>query len=260
MEKFKSLNRYQKAILLFMTGMLLVFGILYSITISRVGFSYKNTILVPNQEEGRTTYSGKIKGKQAIFTVSEDKTVHFQYANKLYGPYTAKEDPTAVPRHHNAPVSHLTGIVVYHGEEAIFCGGVEKMGDQYWLVNKAGTLANTVTVYATTSNGTTLVDGNLVDEIDLMKPSIETILDLMNGPNLTHKGDWPIWLGGVVVCLINAISILFADEIFRFNLSFQIRDTDHVEPSDWEIAGRYIGWTIIPILVLILYIIGIVQI
>lgn len=77
MEKIKSLNRYQKGVLIFMIAMALVFAVVYLKTISQVGFEYKNKILVPSQENGSTVYSGKIRGQQAHFTVSEDKTVIF---------------------------------------------------------------------------------------------------------------------------------------------------------------------------------------
>lgn len=72
----------------------------------------------------------------------------------------------------------------------------------------------------------------------------------------THKGDWQIWFYGMIISMITVVSILFADELFRNNLAFQIRNADCAEPSEWEIASRYIGWTIMPILAFIIYIIG----
>ena len=60
----------------------------------------------------------------------------------------------------------------------------------------------------------------------------------------------------VFICVLNAVSILFADELFRWNLAFQIRNVDHAEPSDLEIAGRYIGWTAILIVALVIFIMG----
>ena len=78
----------------------------------------------------------------------------------------------------------------------------------------------------------------------------------MNDPELTHKGEWLTWFEGVFICVLNALSFLFADELFRWNLAFQIRDVEKAEPSDWEIAGRYIGWTVLPIMALILFIVG----
>ena len=54
MKRVKNLNLYQKLLLTIMPAMALVFAILYSITISKVGFYYKNTILKPIQENVET--------------------------------------------------------------------------------------------------------------------------------------------------------------------------------------------------------------
>ena len=94
------------------------------------------------------------------------------------------------------------------------------------------------------------------DVIDSVEPSAATILELMNAPELTHKGEWFAWFEAVFICVFNTISILFADELFRWSLAFRIRNVDHTEPSDWEIAGRYIGWTVLTIIALVLFIMG----
>ena len=257
MKKIKSLGKYQKVILLFMIGMILIFTVLYSVTMKRIGFAYQNTILIPSQNGDITTYSGKIKGKQAIFTVSENKTVYFQYDNKLYGPYTVKEDSSAVPKDHVISEA-LTGIVLYCKDAVIFRGGVCKTGDSYWLVHADGNSPN-IQDYPELIVGTTSTNEYTETIADEMEPSISTILDLMDNPKLTHKGDLTLWFYGVVFCFINTISILFVDELFRFNLAFQIRDADYAEPSEWEIASRYIGWTVLAILALITFIIGLVS-
>lgn len=91
MERIKQLNRYQKGVLMVMIAMTLIFTALYPITISRVGFAYKDVILAASQENGGMVYAGKINWKQARFTVSAEKQVVFQYGETTYGPYTAKE-------------------------------------------------------------------------------------------------------------------------------------------------------------------------
>ena len=73
---------------------------------------------------------------------------------------------------------------------------------------------------------------------------------------LRHKGQWPVWLGGMLLCVITALTVLFADELFRWHLSFRIRNADRAEPSDWEIAGRYLSWTALPLLALVVFILG----
>lgn len=69
-----------------------------------------------------------------------------------------------------------------------------------------------------------------------------TILNLMAGPELVHKGDWSMWFCGVFICVFTMVSILFVDELFRWHLSFHISNAEQAEPSEWEIMSRYLGW------------------
>ena len=252
MERIKNLNLYQKSILILMIVMALAFAVLYPMTISRVGYEYNDVILIPSQEKGNTVYTGKLKGKQACFTVTEDKTVLFQHGDKSYGPYTAKEDPAAVPKDSNI-AEYMTGVELRKGDEIIFRGGVRDMGDFYWLQNEDGT-DNMISITYRDSNGIERDEyGNIVDPFE---PSVSSVLELMHEPELTHKGIGFAWFGAVFVCLINAISMLFADELFRWHLSFRVWNADHLEPSGLEVAGRYISWTVLSIMALVIFIIG----
>lgn len=253
MERIKNLNLYQKSILILMLVMALVFAVLYPVTIARVGYEYKKAILVPSLENGNTVYSGKLKGKQACFTVTEDKTVLFQHGDKSYGPYTAKEDPTAIPKD-SEMAEYMTGVELREGDEILFRGGVRDMGDFYWIQNEDGTSDNMVVITYGDSNGIERDEnGNIVDPFE---PSVSSVLELMHGPELTHKGIGYAWFVAVFICLVNAISILFADELFRWHLSFRVWNADHLEPSDWELAGRYIGWTVLSIMAFVMFVIG----
>ena len=252
MNRIKALSRYQKAVLLFILVMVAVFTVLYPLTCSRVGLLYHDAILLPDQQNGGTVYAGEIQGEDARFTVSADKTVTFQYGSQTYGPYTAREDPAAIPQDH-AMNGSMTGVVLSCGGEVLFRGGVLEQGDYLLLIREDGTLED-LGIIVTTNNGVTIVENGEV--VDPMEPSASIILELMDGPQLTHKGNWIGWCFGVAICLLAVASILFADELFRFNLSFQIRNVDDAEPSDWEIAERYISWTVLPIGALVLFIWG----
>ena len=252
MERIKGLNRYQKGLLIFMIVMVLIFAVIYPVTISRVGYRYNDAILVPTQENGKTIYTGKIQGKQAQFIVSEDKSIVFQYGDKIYGTYTMKEDPTAIPEDEEL-AEEMTGVEIHNGDELLFRGGVWDSGDFYWLYNEDGTLDNLgFAVYS--SYGVEYDEsGNVIDR---MEPSAATIYELLNEPELIHKGEALAWFGAVFICIINALTMLFVDELFRWNLAFQIRNVENAEPSDWEIAQRYIAWTAMTIMALILFIMG----
>ena len=69
--KFKSLDRYQKGVMLAMAAMIVVFAALYAYTIGRVGYEYRDGILVPSEENGATVYSGRVHGRRAEFTTRE---------------------------------------------------------------------------------------------------------------------------------------------------------------------------------------------
>jgi len=256
MERIKSLNRYQKIVLLLLTAMLVVFTVIYFVVSSRVGFAYKGAILRPQDDGGSTIYSGRISGETASFTVTQDKTVTFHYGDKMYGPYTAREDPSAVPKDDSEMAKHMTGVEIREGDNLFFRGGVLATGGsnrEMMLFDEDGGFAS-VDVLVSSGNGVMYdSEGNVVDQ---MAPSATTILRLMDDPELTSKGEWMAWFCGVFLSALTAILILFADELFRWNLAFQIRNVDRAEPSDWEIAGRYISWTFLPIMALVVYIMG----
>ena len=144
--------------------------------------------------------------------------------------------------------------LVESGELAFITGIVKEAGENFVLIeNEDGSMDDGEYFYVT-------IDGIRIDEngreIDPMEPTADVILKILDNPKLTHKGEWFPWFAGVAICIFNIASILFADELFRWNLSFQIRNADSAEPSEWEIAGRYLGWTVLAICALVMFITG----
>lgn len=250
MGRIKSLNRYQKGVLVFVTVMVLVFSILYPMTLRRVGFEYRNVILTPSQEKGGVAYTGTLNGQPTRFEVLEDGSVTFRHGGQSYGPYTAKEDPTAVPK--GEDMEDLTGVELRKGDTVLFRGGAINVGGLFFLYDEDGNAENLDVVVD--------MNGVIVDEagrpVDEAEPTAEDILALMAGPELKHKGSGVGWFVGTLLCAMTALSILFVDELFQWELSFRIQNADRAEPADWEIAARYIGWTVVPIGALIVFITG----
>ena len=251
MERIRQLDWYQKGILILLLAMALVFAVIYRMSIARVGFLYQDKIFASSEENGATVYSGKISGKPAQFTVSEDKSVSFQCGGKTYGPYTVTEDPTALLELDIEPEG-MTGVEIREGEKLVFRGGFWQSGEDYWLRNEDGDMD--FKIYYTTGDGIQRdADGNAVDPLE---PALSDILRLVYGPELTHKGTWLAWFGAVFISLLNAGSILYADELFHWDLSFQIQNAETAVPSEWEMMKRYLGWTALTIAVLVIYIVG----
>ena len=243
---------YGKLLLLALIVMALVFAVVYPVVAAREGYLYNDQILVPGTENGNTIYSAEVKGELWHISVTLDKAVTFRFGDKQYGPYTAKIDPTAIPEEDN--MAHLmTGVEVWEGDEIVFRGGIFDTGSYWIMVNEDGTNASS-TISAVGSGGTVLgPDGEIIDP---MEPSVATVLKLMNGPKLTHRGHGGFCFLGVFVSVIAAVQILFADELFRWHFIFRARNPEDIEPSDWELTMRPIAWTIMVAIALWVYIKG----
>lgn len=252
-QKIKDLNWYQKGILLLLLVLIPVYAVIYHVSISRVGVLYNDKIFVPAEESGATVYSGRLDGKPAEITVANDKAaVTFRCGDTVYGPYTIEEDPSALADIEFCP-SDMRGVALYDGETLLFRGGFWPSGEFTQLYRADGSPDLQMGLYAVENGVWKDADGNVVDP---MKPDAADILRIALAPELTHKGDWLVWFGAVCISLLNAATILYADELFRWNLSFQIQNAEDVEPSEWEMLSRYLGWTVLTILAFIVYILG----
>ena len=252
MARIRQLDWYQRGILILLLAMALVFAVVYHMTIARVGFLYQDKIFVPSEENGVTVYSGKLRGEPAQFTVSEKKSVSFRCGEKTYGPYTVTEDPTALPEV-EIEREGMTGVEIREGEKLVFRGGFWQSDGSFWLRNADGSMDLGMQTYVVENGVKKDSDGNIIDPA---KPSASDILRLVYGPELTHKGSWLAWFSAVFISLLNAGSILYADELFRWDLSFQIQNAETAVASEWEMMKRYLGWTALTIGVLVIYIVG----
>ena len=250
MDRIRELNRYQKVILLILLAMLVVFGIVYIWAASQKGYAYKEEIFLPSYENGDTVYSGRLYDADCSFTVTADKVVSFRCEDKYYGPYTAVEDPSAIPAQYSQSPG-VTGVELRENGKLLFRGAfLSHQPAGFRLVDENGDLYG-FGVVVTMSDGS-MYDGNGIRH-DPWEPGVYTILELMGQPQLTKKCEWGFFFLGLFLSLVAACNILFADELFRLSLVFSVRDWDRAEPSDFEIAGRYISWTLFPILVLWAY-------
>lgn len=253
MERIRELNRYQRILIILLILMTVVSIPLYAITASRAGYLYCNEIFVPRQENGATLYETEIDHRPCVFTVTAD-TVTLTAGDKTYGPYILREDPTAVPEDH-ALAPDMTGIVILDGEETFFRGGVSNETKDFWLVSAEGghpIIDNITTTY--TADGTEYnMDGT---PIDPMEPTPYQIISLLRGPELTHKGDWQLWFMSLIIAIITAVSILFADELFYLSICFQVQNAETAEPTDWHIATRNFGWGLLTFFTAVSYFMG----
>lgn len=240
---------YGKLLLLALMIMALVFGVIYPTVTSRKGVLYNDRILVPGTENGNTIYSAEVNGELWRFTVTPDKVVTFRCGDKEYGPYTVKEDPTAIPEE-SSMASLMTGVEVRRGNEIIFRGGVCDYGGYQFTFREDGTSIDFVTS----------VNGVMIDErgeaIDPMEPGVRMILRMVDGPEITHKGHGGAWFLGFFLSVVAGVYILFADELFRLKFIFVADNPEDIEPSSLELGLRPVAWTMLAVAAFVIYVMG----
>lgn len=252
-QRIRNLEGYQKAILLAMAAMVLVFSVVYLLTVRRVGYLYQGTILVPTQEDGATVYTGSIRNTAAQFRVTENQ-VTFRYGDIQYGPYTMESDPTAVPSQQDSEEGFV-GIEIRDKGKVVFRGGVQKLQDHYFFIHSDGSSDLHNLYYEDAVTGV-VYNAETGEVHDRMAPTIRDIYALLTTPPLTHKGEGMAWLAGVVICIVNAATLLFADELFHWKMSFLLRNAEGAEPSDWELGQRFISGATLGILALVVFVLG----
>lgn len=244
MKRIKALPMLQKLLLAFLLALALIFAPLYAVTISREGMLYRGSILVPRTEGSATVYEGKVEGMRVAFTVT-DQTVTVVQGERTFGPYTVREDPTAIPKEHDM-ARGMVGVEVRRGEEILLRGGMFLPGGSGLLLREDG---DPVALYDE-------YEWNDFAIKDREEPNYGSIIQSVWGPELLHKGSWMVYFGSLGISLLTAGLILFADEIFRWNLRLRIRHAETAEPSEWELAGRWLAWIALTISVTALYVTG----
>ena len=253
MDRFRDLDRYPKILLIALVTLAVVFAGVYGYCSADRWYSYKDVYLTCRQTEDATIYSGRANGGPCVITVRDD-TVTFRTAMKTYGPYALREDPTALPDDME-PGYNTIGIEITENGAPFFRGALVYARAPMFY-QEDGTLISPIKMYGETSDGTVVGPNGVV--ADPYEPTLYNIVECLYPMEhlLESRAQWSAYLMGLLVCAIGAVDILFADELFRFRLSFRLRDADRAEPSDWELASRKIGWTILFITALYAFLLG----
>ena len=254
MARWKNLSRFQQFLLILQTIFLVVCSVLYPIFARMEGISYRDSFLRYRAEGENAVYSGKVDGAPVTFTVSPDKTLVFQSGDSIPVTYTVMTDPSAVPEDHDMG-EVLTGVEVRRDGKLLFRGGWYSDGGFELLVDEDGNpIAPAITISFGGDERPYSAGGQPITPSS--EPDAGDVLTLTSSPALIHRGDGLCYLGGAFLVVMNAALILFADELFRFNLRFQIRNPERAEPSDWELFTRHVGWVALAACAALLFILG----
>ena len=243
--KWRTLDRFQRGLLLFLALMTIGFTVAYLIAFGQQGIEYRGCFLVQSKENGNTLYSGKVQEKETVFTVTQAGEVTLRVGDNTFGPYTVEEDDT---------VSFIQepndkGIILYDKGGQIFRGVCRVMGGYFTLLDAPGRGWGRAPFI---SEGYTPNYGN--PDWD---PPFDLIVRMaMGDTRVTRPGNWQMYGLGLFISALDVITILWADSLFRFQMSFRVRDPEKAEPSDWELGSRQIGWVVMAIMAFFVYVMG----
>lgn len=242
--KFLELTKGQKILVLIQLGLIALFLLLYLIFGTQQFVELGDTDLCCREKDGAVTYSGQVDGKQAVFTVRSDRTVEYRLGDTLYGPYTIVFDDSISPEDYSIP-AFITKPEALRGVE-LRCGGEVLFRGAYMT-------SDLLPLLLFHEDGTRI--GSLSENLS-GEPAPELILELALAPDTEWRGEFTFFVLGVLICVFNVLSILYADEQFRFAMRLHIRNTDDVEPSDWELFARWLAWIVVTGLALIFFLVS----
>ncbi|WP_195278472.1 hypothetical protein [Clostridium sp. J1101437_171009_A5] len=249
MNRWRALTPFPRIMLCIQAGLLVLFTILYPVLGMQRGIDFQGEFLRQAERGEDTVYTGTLDGKTVELTFTPSGALFYRWGDVEYGPYTLTEDPTAIPP--SETMGRVTGVELRLDGEILFRGGYGL--DGFYLVNEDGTKPNRLEIIA---NGTAygLVGSRQTYEDGL---SITRAISLLlEGPSVRSRVHGEGYFLGTLVVVINAVAILFADELFRWNLRWSIRHPERAEPSEWELFSRGFSWVVLTIVALIGYMMG----
>ena len=90
----------------------------------------------------------------------------------------------------------------------------------------------------------------------LEAPSAYDLFAFTVDQKLTHRGHWGIYWMGAAVAALNIVDLLYAEEFFLWHMSWHVNEPEKIEPSDWELFRRNLGWGIVLVLSLVFFLMG----
>ena len=245
MNKIRSLSTFQKGVLTVLAGIVILFTFIYVNIQAEKGIKYRGSFLKQTVSDGNTVYSGTVDAKSVCITVQNDGGITFANSRKKYGPYKVFGG--------NLSMGSTSEITVLQDDKTVFSGLIQPLEDSFVLFESNGSLHEDMPVIV--SGGGTVTDGH-GNVIDTDKPSISDIVTISKGLNITRRGNWGLFIIGTILCILTAIWVIFPDELFTLYLSFSVANPADIEPSGFELASRYISWIVMPILLIIIYCLG----
>ncbi len=228
MEKLREKGRGQQIMLIIQLLMLLIFIPLFMTVGKQSVLSWHNGWMRAENVGDSVVYSGRGEHKGKSFTVTGD-TVEYRLEGELIHTYTVAEAPDAIPDNKSLNITG-SGSKLMKGFE------ISRDGES---IMRGAYIPNSVSYYHPETGGIETYKNYEAPE------EAKGIFHMLVMQETEPRGNLQIFAMAIFICIVNALSIYFVDELFRFNLSFAIKNAERAEPSDWELFTRWVGWVLL---------------
>lgn len=252
-ERWAGWSFYRRAMLIATVGAMLLATVLYLTVGSQKGFEYGGSFYALTTVDGTMTYTGNAHewregntiiqssaGRETVYAVTPVLNSGFvvtcQMGEETYGPYqvAALDLADMSTRVLNFPLDGAMEITNVTTGERLFRGGYIHSSDGYAFLldeNKQGE-ADSILDYAPPKPE----KGPNCDDLYRFTFGAEE--------SMTQKANWLYFFCALLFAVFNTVSLLYAEDLFTFHMSFRVADPESVEPSEWELFSRHVGWAV----------------
>ena len=243
-------TKLQKAILIILLAMAVVFAIITGVVRSHKGITFESGLLYPDRREDCTVWSGRIEAEDVTVTTRSEgalQVVELKVGELIDHTYRV-EYPGGVIRSDLGDYRRLriTKTDAYGREELLFDGGCNPGASFAEFCDPEGNpdlLAGTRYV----------TNAGLWHNYEL-QPS--QVMRLTEGEPLSCRGSWAFYLFVLFCSLIVAADVAFPELFFELKYRMSVQDP---EPTDLYLSIQKAAWVILTVLLLGFYLWGITR-
>lgn len=250
-EKWAAWPFYRRAMLVATVGLMILFTV-FNLTVgSRQGVEYSGSFYALTTMNGTKTYTANAhewqegntiiqsnEGRRIVYTVTpvfnSGFMVECRMGEETYGPYQVEglaltDLPTEFAKHPLNGGMEITNVTT---GELLFRGGYMQTSDGYaFLLDERAKMES----------------GSIFDYAPPKPekgPNCDDLYHFTFGAeeSMTSRADWMLYFCALLFAVFNTVSLLYAEELFTFHMSFHVEQAEKAEPSEWELLRRHAGW------------------